>query len=602
MLPAVGQESSFGTGRSVYPLALLPHNRVLMLLPEHRSALEAIIAGIYDAIPRSSGDAVEPVPGIIDRLPPSPDSNGAVVYEQVNADIISCVRTQCSLQMRARNRAMVPPQCQLPIELWAAVFAKLARHDLVSASHVSRDWREAAVASSQLWTSPFFFSAEHATDCDCQNCSIPGPCQSCGSLRRLKHNPVDQVETFLARSGRFPVNLKLSVFSHATPRALADLNAVVQPHIHRIDSLSFYTSDIHVAEAFLQFVVSFSALKSLALELNFSGDLTWVYEKPVQMPELKSINIIGPLYCDHDTPFELRCTAVTSVNTIFYSASHLLPLLRTCPAVQHLQLAVGPRSMDSSTQEVLDEILALLEEAHPSEVHLTAAYEGDFEALLRLFNTTSIPNVSIAFANGQHLDGNGEILAQFLCAEVEQPVRLECVLLEDDTTDRNISFRLTTSNDTHERSCIFDINEPDMVLHNLWDELSSYSDSMKTLRISSFLWPAMLHIDEQPASDPPTATHVYIEIYREEMLVPWLEDRYAAILGGMEHILPQLEVLRFSLVTPQPLQLDLALVDAIKQAFHLKQKLQLLELEGFTLEGDLAVLDAVSHEVRIIQF
>ena len=561
-----------------------------MLLPEHRSALENIIARIYDGGSRPFDD-------VAGQLTLSSGMNGAAAAEQLTVEIISCVRIQCARQMRARNRAVLPPQCQLPVELWAAVFAHLAQRDRVTVSHVSHDWREASMVSGQLWTSPFFLSAEHAAECDCQRCKSPRPCYDCGRWRRGEHDPVAQVRAFLERSGSFPICLKMAVFSQAAPSALTNLDAVVQPHIRRIESLSFFTSDVDVTDDFLQSISAFSALKSLTLELETSNRLTWKCAQAVQLPELRSLNIVGPLYCAHDEPFELLCPAVTFLKAMFYSATHLLPLLKACPAVQHLELEIGPRTVDIALSETLIEVHTLLKEAHPTEVRLTKAYKGDLEALLRLFNATGIPTVKIACFSGEYIPGHE--LAQFLCGEVANPVLLECVLVDKDVTECT-SFRLTTSNDTHERTCTVSISDRDDIstmIRDLWGKFPASSfQSIQQLHASSYLWPTLFYAGEN--ADSAAITHARIDIDGRDSLVEWLQGRAVAIQEGTERILSRLEVLHFSLMTPNSSFRPNA--GLIRAAFGIGPKLRLLKLEGFTVEGDLTVLDTISHEIRVV--
>jgi len=569
-----------------------------MLLPEHRNALESLVAGIYGAS-QPAENVAAPASGIISGLPSPPQVNRAKIDEQLTEEIVSFIRLQCAIQMRARNRAILPPQCQLPIELWAAVFAQLEQCDRVSVSHVSHDWRAAAIASARLWTSPFFLSAAHAAECDCQRCSIQRPCPNCGRRPRPEPDPVSQVQTFIERSGSLPIDLRMAVFPRAAPSARTDLDAVVRPHIHRIESLTFLTSDADVILECLRSFITFSSLKSLTLDLTLGSRATWNCVERVQLEQLRTLNISGQLYCDVDH-FELRCPAVTYLKATFTNPLHVLALLRACPSVQSLQLEVGPRSVAAPTTETLEEVHNLLEHACPRVLQITRAYEGDIEAILQLFGTTNIPTFKINCATTEHMERDH--LPRFLCNEVTKPDRLECVLHEDtrDVADANIKFRLTVCNATQERTATFDLVESNLVLQNIWARLSpSTLENMTELHVNSSLWPTLLQHGELPGSLPITRAHIIFD--ESATLGSWLQARAVALRGQSEYSLPRLEVLQFLRFTlHQPIRSEEDLAGTIREAFGLEQTLKSLQLEGFSLEGDLAALRTVSSEIRVI--
>jgi len=579
--PAVRSQASARSG--VTPPSLPPHLDLDMLTPAHRAALSSLITQIY--------------------LEGSGDSEEVTVEEELTAEIVTCVRLQCALQMRARNRVAALSTCQLPIELWAAVFEHLGQRDCISVSHVSHDWREAAIGCARLWTSSFFLSARHVADCGCYECISSVPCQECGRMSRHENDPVNQVRTFLERSGSLPVDLRMALYRNAASSAISDLAHISRPHAHRIKSLTLSTSDLDAAAYFLQLITAFSALEFLKLELGSSGeDATWICEESAQLPELRTLEILGPMYCDTVRPFRLRCPSVTSLKATFFTAEHALRLLTACPSVQDLQLKVGPRTIDASSTETVAGIHTLLREARPQAVLITNVYEGDFRPLLWLFGETGIPNVRIACANIERVAQ--EDMITLMCDEVDKPIQLECILEPDSSSEAYTHFSVSVSNVTHMRTCALTYRgrDVDATSPELWDlPNTNIFKTIKNLHASSSLWPILLQVTDN--HHVPAITHVQVNFDEGlgDDLRTWLQARAAALQTGAEQSLPQLEGLRFSLGhtgTHQPVTVDVSLADAIRQAFKIGLKLRILELERFSLEGDLTVLQTISEEVR----
>jgi len=578
-------------GRSHFPSCT---SILRMLLPEHRAALEALIAKIYDTIPQTSEDVIQPSTDFATPM----QCNNATSAESLGADILLCVRVQCAEQLRVYNRVVMATRYQLPVELWVAVFKHLSQRDRISVSHVCHDWRKTTLASGQLWNSPLFISSAHAEDCECLACKDgpTRPCRDCGLSRmhELKLNPVDQVETFLNRSGSFPVDLKMSVYPRAATSAMATLHEVVRPHVHRIESMIFDISTISTAQDFLESFAPFPALTLLELGVPSTSRTTWKLSQPLHLPTLRTLNFRGPLYCDQ--PFELHCPAVVSLAALFYHPLHILGLLKSCSAVQNILFKVGPRAIEQPSTEVRDEIHTLLKQANPRVVHISRLYKVDVVPVLALFGDIGIPHLQITCAPTECMERDHQ--SQFLFNEVPQPTRLECLRQEaDEVGTCSTAVRLVVANATHRRTYVVragDFKEVEAVLDNFWGQLPRPYVGVQ-LYVSSSLWPALFRCE---VSGPSRIVRAYIRIDGGDNLREWLEERVRKVeTSGLS----ELEALRF---TAKPshdaVQIDEQLVQMVENAFKLKSKLKMLELKGFTVEGDLAVLDSIADEFRVL--
>lgn len=563
-----------------------------MLLPEHRIALEDLVARIYGEGSISSDDMPNSVPRV------------ASVEEHLTEEIVSYVRLQCAYQIRTRNRALVRSECQLPVELWAVVFEQLSQRDRIVVSHVSHDWRETALASGSLWNSPRFISSAHASDCECQACrdaKALHPCRSCGRQRRVEPNPVDRVNAFLARSGASRLALRVAVYARAAPDTITDFHDVVRPHAARLESLEFDTSEVEAIQSFLQALPEYPMLRSLTIGLVMNTRATWNCNTEISLPQLKTLTLRGPMYCD--LPFNLHCPLVTSITAMFHHSTHIQALLTACPGVQDLLLEVGPRTLEIYD---LEDILERLKQANPRTVIIRQAYQVDVLPVLRLFGATNIPSLKITSSTTELPERVH--LTELLSSEVQNATRLDCVLINRDAAsdDSGVSyFRVTITSAVLERTLVAQPQnqkeETASLLHNLWGHLSrSNFDGIMELHVSSTLWPAIFHIEDQPDAPRVTRTHVYLD--KEDQLEEWLAERARFIGSEQERSLPQLEHLRF--VGRETYNGDVILNEAlssrIQAAFGAHSKLHLLELQGFKVVGEHSVLESASHEVRLI--
>ena len=131
------------------------------------------------------------------------------------------------LRLPKRRRKPSATLPDLPAELWTTIWLLLPMRDRVRVSHVSKTWRDRAIAAASLWTE-FEYS-----EVDSQGGNIP---------ESDREKQLDVFRTFLERSLSCPIALSLHLSPFRGPRVKTrtwtPLMRTINEHRHRIFQLS----------------------------------------------------------------------------------------------------------------------------------------------------------------------------------------------------------------------------------------------------------------------------------------------------------------------------------------------------------------------------
>lgn len=491
---------------------------------------------------------------------------------------------------------------QLPTELFGQVCEALKPEERASVTQVSYDWREAALASPQLWTSISFVSSKHLDNCDCGTCvgrSSSGRCPDCKQVYRRHHpDSATRVSAYLARSRGHPIDLDVEI-SGQGKADLAPVTAVANTllqHEDRVQQLSAAVDDPLLIQRLLEPFGRLSALR--VLKIANDGDFV-PFERatPLELPVLESLELAAGLTCDSE--FRLHCPAVTTLSAKFTTGTQVRALLRSCPAVKDLTLRIGPNPVGVD-DAMIDEVRGLLDAAHLRWLNLTETFRIDVGPCMSLFAHSSISRISVDCRRADSV-GTSDFDPYF--AEMSKSaVRLECV------TDPELdATRLSVFGEAdavvQERTLIFhpDISNEreDEPLHGILNQLRPSSQHGVTdIRIASRCWPGLFDRDFNSILPVVTA---HVEISDSDDILPWLMKRAEVESTCPEHRWRFLRALHLvSRREEDSAEIDGDFVSALRGAFGLESMLQELSLEGWTLTGDPELLRTrVAVDVQI---
>ncbi|EJD44428.1 hypothetical protein AURDEDRAFT_185054 [Auricularia subglabra TFB-10046 SS5] len=194
-------------------------------MTHHSAALRAFLEGEFERLTRDVTRA-EHVPIIVERL---------------LQDLVSESK-QILLQLTSAWNLQRAVHC-LPDELLAMCFAFLPLRDRLSATRVSRAWRQTALAFPQVW-SRVDLSYE------------------------LKH-PAAAFELAVARAGQLGIDLSCVVYSGEHPMRSSAVVQAVEKHIHRLRSIDWTAGLWSDSPHFLGFQHAAPLLESIVTDIDF---------------------------------------------------------------------------------------------------------------------------------------------------------------------------------------------------------------------------------------------------------------------------------------------------------------------------------------------
>jgi len=519
------------------------------------------------------------------------------------AEIISSARESLASYLRAHNRQTVLARYQLPTELFGQVCETLKPDERVSITQVSHDWREAALASPQLWTSISFVSSKHLDNCECTTCVgrlTSGRCSDCKQTYRRRHpDSASRVAAYLARSRGHPIefDVEISGRSNADPAPVAAVANTLLQHEHRVQRLSAAVDDPLLIQRLLEPFDRLNALRVLKVE-NDGDFVPFERPTPLELPVLETLELAAGLTCDSE--FRLHCPAVTTLTAKFTTGMQVRALLRACPAVKDVTFRIGPNPV-SIADDIEDEIHGLLDAAHLRSLRLNEAFRIDCIPCMSLFAHSSIGRFTMDCRRADSI-GTSDLDPFF--AEISK-----CAVLLECASDRELeATRLSVFGDAdatvRERTLIFHPDtsgeREDEPLHGIWCQLAPSSQRAITeIRISSRCWSGLFDRDLKSVLPVITA---HVEITDHDDILSWLGKRNEIESACPEHRWRFLQAVHF--VSPNEddsaVEIDNDFVLALRGAFGLENMLQELTLEGWTLTGDPELLRSrVAVEVQI---
>ena len=206
---------------------------------------------------------------------------------------------------------------RLPSEMLVAIFVHLSKQelplpeckgshfvqDLVSATHVCRFWRHAAISAPELWT-------EIAT----------------------RNVTVDAIRGFLERSGELPLNVDLRRAPGGAAEICRDITEALVPHTHRFRQLS-----VCVRQGSIPFTKPAPLLERLAIRHSL-GDQEILFDD--QAPRLRELVLVSKGLWLQNRLGNLTSLHLTLSNDK-RTHSEFLPffdMLRRCPVLEEMFL------------------------------------------------------------------------------------------------------------------------------------------------------------------------------------------------------------------------------------------------------------------------
>ncbi|KAH7101856.1 hypothetical protein BKA62DRAFT_702520 [Auriculariales sp. MPI-PUGE-AT-0066] len=426
----------------------------------------------------------------------------AAMITKLSSEVIDCVKLSVSVAMQNHNLE-TQARLYLPVELWGAIWRQLSTRERIAVSHVSRDWRQAALASPHLWSSARFVSAAHDKDCTCRACRDAKdslPCRDCGRMPHSGPDPVLLVNEFLSRSGGFPVDLDVAIYDSAASSSTREVTAALRPHGARLATLKMLADDLAAIQEFLEPFSSFSGLRTL--HINYVRDTNVFLERvaPLRFPQLTTLTLSGRVMPGQD--FDLQCPAVTRLKAMFNTGRHVRSLLRTCPAVQWLDLEVGSKPVEASGDEVVADVHTLLAATPIKTLHVTNAYRIDMDPIIDFFGTSRIPLFHLCSGRVEFI--GSEELSRVLAGEIRDATRLEFLRLSLYAPDTEI---------IHERTIVIQPEDDEVPIQRIcgrvFDKLHiSCITHLTHLRVHHSVWRLLLTPPERENEVLPVTTAV----------------------------------------------------------------------------------------------
>jgi len=525
-------------------------------------------------------------------------SNAADVAGLVE-DIVRSVRSSLAEKLRQHNRQFASLGARLPTELIGSIFSHLSTRDCFAVSQVSYDWRDTALSSPRLWSSPSFLSKQHHESCTCNACTDEHslrPCRECNRSFQLDipSSNIAPVGELLLRSREVPISLEVTIRAKARAAAepCLELSTALQPHADRLTTLHISTDDVVAVEQFLAPFGCFSALRTLTIGYGRrTSGLDFKRVDPLELPLLEALTLTGRITC-HET-FNLRCPRVTSLTSMFNTARHLRTLLRACPAVETLDLEVGAKSVDTSTETILEEVQSLLANCTLRRVNITRAYRGDVAPVLQLFSTATVQCFRIHFNGTELIDS--EDLHMFL-GDIGDATRLDCVHpttnaesnlvklslftgIGDDIRERTVTLQLGEDNDSTDRNFI-------QVLARLVRR-----GDIHEVRVAADFWSSIFDGDDLSSTLPTLKTATIEFGNADDAVNHWFAQRAFTISSPDRGQLSSLEHLTLKTCSnTTSMQADEKTADVVRTALGFCGRLRSLTLDGLSTAVDLKVL------------
>ncbi|KAH7101857.1 hypothetical protein BKA62DRAFT_167365 [Auriculariales sp. MPI-PUGE-AT-0066] len=540
-------------------------------------------------------------------------------------EIVDFAESTLALLLRQSNRDAVP-QYWLPTELWNAIWLHLTPDERLTVSHVSHDWRAIALACPNLWSAISFVSSAHSDECACNAClradNLHLPCVDCGRpwLHGRGYEDIEQVSTYLERSGGQPLHMDLTVLTRAAARTREALAAALTAHLPRVTTLRVAADDADDMDLLLDLLSVLPAVTSLTLEMTGenSGRLL---TKNLQMPSLQVLDIRGDLTPDRECKF--HCPAVSTVKSMFLDAQNVLAILRGCPAVEVLELEVGSRPVETITDEICEDIHDRFASGQLKRLRISKAYVVDMAAIMQIFICPSTPPSFTLHSHRTEIIEIGNLTTFF--SNMEDATSLECIkhghLTDESDQWWSLALHSISNEEPRRREITITLGAVQheaivSFFRNVWGCLPARATQKITeIRADNVFWTSLfdrLEPSEEQAIPPPPApiwTKAIVVFEDAAEITEWLELRRSRAEDRRRLQLSQLEHLYIRIDAKQPVQLGERTVRDVVAEFSPPAFLHSLRLEGATMavadvEGlsDLAASVEMPTAVDLIPF
>ncbi|KZV93550.1 hypothetical protein EXIGLDRAFT_835620 [Exidia glandulosa HHB12029] len=262
------------------------------------------------------------------------------------ADLAHAVREACNDSISSVVRAIEAGPFQIPEEIWGLIWSSLPLADLVTATHVCRAWRAAALDIPALWTEIVIMPKRHASTCDCAPCSASAtahdrPCTL--NTRRLA--------VLLNRSRGAPLDVCIYMW-HATDLlnddgSFALICSMLGQHSSRLVSLEARLSSGNLLHGLMMSLNSLPLLRCLLLRASGSTNLSSL--PLVAMPKLATLRTGPSVLWD---ALITTAPALLAVSVSVQTVTELVNVLSSVPALRDLELYLGMQHWSGTAAEL----------------------------------------------------------------------------------------------------------------------------------------------------------------------------------------------------------------------------------------------------------
>ncbi|KZV80214.1 hypothetical protein EXIGLDRAFT_845746 [Exidia glandulosa HHB12029] len=357
----------------------------IILMPEHERELSGLLLRVFQETLALAG------PTTLDSI------------SQTVAVMHRCVTATLAPELRSHN-ARLATIARLPGEVLCKIWELLPIDDRVAISHVCSFWRSLAINTLGLWTELDFHTSVHDDSCNCSACSKQGTRSALNRDWIPGRTNLGVFRNVLSRSGLLPLTVGAEFRIDATPFGHArDLAKCLQPHLHRLEILSFHVQSPGDLAWFFDGLSSpFPKLRELRCTSPNEQHFDYRYITLPDLPHAETVIVQGAVVAVNWSKIQLPL--IRHLHWRCQNDDDILRALTACPKLESLtiEMALTRSTASSATHDLIH---AHISRSQIRDVTVLYARGWMGSSVLPIVHVPSLRRLHMQFSGPSHPSG-----------------------------------------------------------------------------------------------------------------------------------------------------------------------------------------------------